>query len=243
MGGSLAFPFLLLSDWSYSFCHGRSKFSAATMSRIQISNTLVGYCWHVVKPFIAVLMLYKTARHNGGTLQWVSVDVLWPHYGWSMHQASALLLVPDRWDSRDAFLQDGHPVEESHWYPSSTWTDAGQNVELWCHHQVCSWEGDACCWCAAQIFDSDWSRAIHHIQITSRRETGVPEDNPRWSTPTHTCWHNSDRMVMSWLDALLLKEEAVIIPPLVWEKVLQATWRTHRNHQVPVPCKAMHILA
>ena len=59
MGGSLAFPFLLLSDQSYSFCHRRSKFSAATMSHIQISNTLVGYCWCVVKPFIAVLMLYK----------------------------------------------------------------------------------------------------------------------------------------------------------------------------------------
>ena len=41
MGRSLAFPFLLLSDQSYSFCHRRSKFSAATMSRIQISNTLL----------------------------------------------------------------------------------------------------------------------------------------------------------------------------------------------------------
>ena len=40
------------------------------VSHIQISNTLVGYCWHVVKPFIAVLMLYKRvkARHNGGAL-------------------------------------------------------------------------------------------------------------------------------------------------------------------------------
>ena len=41
MGRSLAFPFLPVSDWSYSFCHGRSKFSAATMSHIQISNTLL----------------------------------------------------------------------------------------------------------------------------------------------------------------------------------------------------------
>ena len=41
MGRSLAFPFLLLSDRSYSFCRGRSKFSSATMSRIQISNTLL----------------------------------------------------------------------------------------------------------------------------------------------------------------------------------------------------------
>ena len=55
-GGSLAFPFLLLSDQSYSFCCGRSKFSAATMSHIQIINTLCGYCWHVVKPFTAVLV-------------------------------------------------------------------------------------------------------------------------------------------------------------------------------------------
>ena len=28
------------------------------MSHMQISNTLVGYCWYVVKPFIAVLVLY-----------------------------------------------------------------------------------------------------------------------------------------------------------------------------------------
>ena len=69
-GGSLAFPFLLLSDQSYSFCCRRSKFSTATMSHIQITNALVGYCWRVVKPFIAVLMLYKRvkARHNGGAL-------------------------------------------------------------------------------------------------------------------------------------------------------------------------------
>ena len=31
-GRSLAFPLLFLSDWSYSFCHGKSRFSAATMS-------------------------------------------------------------------------------------------------------------------------------------------------------------------------------------------------------------------
>ena len=74
------------------------------MSRIQISNTLVGYCWRVVKPFIAVLVTTVVqvvvaavvkARCNGGALQWVSVDVLRPRYGWSMCQASALLLVPD----------------------------------------------------------------------------------------------------------------------------------------------------
>ena len=56
MGGSLAFPFLLLSDQSYSICHRRSKFSAATMSHIQISNAFCCYCWHVVKSFIAVLV-------------------------------------------------------------------------------------------------------------------------------------------------------------------------------------------
>ena len=51
----------------------------------------------MVKPFIAVLVLYMEvrARCYGGTLQWVSADVLWPLYGWSMHQALALLLVPD----------------------------------------------------------------------------------------------------------------------------------------------------
>ena len=42
------------------------KFQAANMSHIQISNTLVGYCWCVVKPFIAVLMLYS----SGGVVLW-----------------------------------------------------------------------------------------------------------------------------------------------------------------------------
>ena len=37
------------------------------LSLIQISNTLVGYCWHVVKPFIAVLMLYSS---GGAVVLW-----------------------------------------------------------------------------------------------------------------------------------------------------------------------------
>ena len=67
------------------------------LSHIQISNTLVGYCWHVVKPFIAVLMLYSSQCSSamGSTLYWVGTDVHGPHYGWSMCQASAMLLVPD----------------------------------------------------------------------------------------------------------------------------------------------------
>ena len=36
-----------------------------------------------------------SARCCGGTLYWVSADVHGPHYGWSMCQASAMLLVPD----------------------------------------------------------------------------------------------------------------------------------------------------
>ena len=40
-GGSLAFPLLFLSDWCYSFCCGKSRFSTATMSHIQTSNTHV----------------------------------------------------------------------------------------------------------------------------------------------------------------------------------------------------------
>ena len=81
------------------------------MSHIQISNTLDGYCWHVVKPFIAVLMLYSSGCSSamGSTLYWVSADVHGPHYGWSMRQVSAMLLVPDTvqatfW-ANDAYLR------------------------------------------------------------------------------------------------------------------------------------------
>ena len=67
------------------------------MSRIQISNTVVGYCWCVVKPFIAVLMLYSSGWCSamGSALYCMGVDVHGPHYGWSMRQASVMLLVPD----------------------------------------------------------------------------------------------------------------------------------------------------
>ena len=67
------------------------------MSRIQISNTLVGYCWRVVKPFIAVLVLYS----SGAVVLWGA-----PYIGWvrtcmglamagTWGQALAMLLVPD----------------------------------------------------------------------------------------------------------------------------------------------------
>ena len=75
MGRSLAFLFSFsLTGLIPSFAAGGDKFSAATMSHIQISNTLVGYCWHVVKPFIAVLVLYSSGA-----------VVLWgvPYIGWA----------------------------------------------------------------------------------------------------------------------------------------------------------------
>ena len=73
MGGSLAFPFLLLSDRSYSFCHGRSKFSAGTMSRIQISNTLVviadvGKAFYCCAGWLQEVQVVVKARCNGGHL-------------------------------------------------------------------------------------------------------------------------------------------------------------------------------
>ena len=51
----------------------------------------------LVKPFIAVLMLYSSgsASAMGSALYWVGMDVHGPRYGWSMRQASAMLLVPD----------------------------------------------------------------------------------------------------------------------------------------------------
>ena len=74
------------------------------MSRIQISDTLVGYCWRVVKPFIAVLVLYCSggavvqwwcASAMGSALYWMGMDMHGPRYGWSMCQVLAMLLVPD----------------------------------------------------------------------------------------------------------------------------------------------------
>ena len=37
----------------------------------------------------------------GSALYWVGADVHGPRYGWSMRQASAMLLVPDKYDSED----------------------------------------------------------------------------------------------------------------------------------------------
>ena len=52
----------------------------------------------LVKLFIAVLMLYSRsggASAMGSAIYWVGMDMHGPRYGWSMHQASAMLLVPD----------------------------------------------------------------------------------------------------------------------------------------------------
>ena len=38
----------------------------------------------------------------GSTLYWMGADVHGPHYGWSMRQASAMLLVPDTANDRAA---------------------------------------------------------------------------------------------------------------------------------------------
>ena len=40
----------------------------------------------------------------GSTLYWVGADVHGPRYGWSMRQASAMLLVPDNISQRIIIL-------------------------------------------------------------------------------------------------------------------------------------------
>ena len=66
------------------------------MSHIQISNTLLVIAGMWSSHFIAVLMLHKSRCSSamGSALYWVSTDVHGPRYGWSMCQASAMLLVP-----------------------------------------------------------------------------------------------------------------------------------------------------
>ena len=71
--------------------------SIILLSRIQISNTLLVIAGVLVKPFIAVLMLYSSEGSSamGNALYWMGTDMHGPRYGWSMCQASAMLLVPD----------------------------------------------------------------------------------------------------------------------------------------------------
>ena len=93
--------------------------------------------------------------------------------------------------------------EEPHWYPSSTSMDAAQTTELWCHHQVLSWEGDACHRCTVKILTPGWFRggtwhSNSPCPYHPREETGVPKDNPRWPTPVYPCWHNSGRMAWGY---------------------------------------------
>ena len=158
--------------------------------------------------------------------------------------------------------------EEPCWYPSSIAMDTTQTTELWCHHQVSSWEGDACCKYTVKILTPGWSRGgtwhsnspcPHH----PRAETGVPEDNPRWPTPVHPCWHNSGRMAWGYQGCT---QGSVPLPQPPWchdcrrwtypkgrscyhttigkgEDTTSYTQRTHGNHQVPVLCKTMCILA
>ena len=55
----------------------------------------VGYCWHVVKPFIAVLMLYS----SGAVVQWVLGAVGAPYNGWAWCAWASLWLehAPSYW--------------------------------------------------------------------------------------------------------------------------------------------------
>ena len=140
--------------------------------------------------------------------------------------------------------------------------DAAQTTELWCHHQVSSWEGDACCRCSPLVGpEVALDVAIHHVQIIPREETGVPEDNPRWPTPVHPCGDNSGRMAWGYQGRT---KSPMTIPQPLWyhdcrrwtypkgrsshhstigkgENTTSYTWRAHGNHQVPVPCKTMYI--
>ena len=68
------------------------------MSCIQISNMVCVLLGVLVKPFIAVLMLYSAVvlcSALESALYRVGMDVHGPCYGWSMRQALAMLLVPD----------------------------------------------------------------------------------------------------------------------------------------------------
>ena len=71
------------------------KFFHLILSCIQIGNTLVGYCWHVGKAVYCCAHAVQCSSALGSTLYWVGADVHGPCYGWSMHQALAMLLVPD----------------------------------------------------------------------------------------------------------------------------------------------------
>ena len=66
MGGSLAFPLLFLSNWSYFCCHGKSRFSTATMSHTNKYSVVCG----VVKALYccAGYKLQVKARCYGGAL-------------------------------------------------------------------------------------------------------------------------------------------------------------------------------
>ena len=121
----LAAPTLLGNDATVNT--GRSlaflfSFSLTSLSLLLPREEQVQHCHHVlytnkqysvvviagmlVKLFIAVLVLYKNgcASAMGSTLYWVGVDVHGPRYGWSMRQASAMLLVPDINNNCHCFL-------------------------------------------------------------------------------------------------------------------------------------------
>ena len=143
------------------------------------------------------------------------------------------------------------------------------HTELWCHHQV--WRSRKEMFVAdalSKILTPGWSRGgTWHSKSPCpdhpREETGVPEDNPRWPTPVHPCRDNSGRMAWGYQGHT---QGSTPLPQPPWchdcrrwtypkgrssyhstigkgEDTTSYTQRTHGNHQVPVPCKTMHILA
>ena len=75
----------------------KKQLSILTVSYTNKQYSVVVIAGVLVKLFIAVLVLYKNgcASAMGNALFWVGADVHGPHYGWSMRQASTMLLVPD----------------------------------------------------------------------------------------------------------------------------------------------------
>ena len=170
--------------------------------------------------------------------------MIWQHRMWdvSLRVTMSTMPIPGRRSTWRTLLT-----------PILTSMDAAQTAELWCHHQVPSWEGDTYCWCAIRYspligLEVELNKAISHIHIIPEKKlefqrtiqddpllcthadtivTGWPEDIK--DIPKALCPYHKYHGIMTVEDRLILKGEAFIVLPLEREKILQAIHEGHNG--------------
>ena len=102
------------------------------------------------------------------------------------------------WEWPQTSWTDQH--QESGRYTSLSTENGAPTPELWCHHQVLTWQRDASCRCSLSLCTPQGSRdtSRHHHQPCAHphptEKNWVPDSHPKWPTPPLPCWDDHCRL-------------------------------------------------